>query len=303
MKELIKIVAIATFVLLVAVIVVPPVMASTSGIRVTVRDINRNPIPSALVQFVRSTNPPSIVVDTYRADMDGVAMFPSALAGTYGINVTHPDFASDSATSHQIIRNAQSESQFVTITMLQPAYPFLSLNWAPILEDMGTTAAPTYRISSVYGWREWANNPLNLHHGIDIVRINQPSLGRRVNTPFSGTVAHVYTLATGSAGLGIVLQSFVPALNSNIFVRHLHLQSLPARENGTLLNANNTVTHGEQVGRLGATGPLGTTTHLHTDVHRDANPTHGGIWASTIDPRAFFLPGFVAPWDRMNIRN
>jgi murein DD-endopeptidase MepM/ murein hydrolase activator NlpD len=301
MKKLIRIVSIiATLVLLVAVTVVPSASANTLGIRVTVRDSNRNPIPSALVQFVRSMSPASQEVCTYRSDMMGVAMFPNASAGTYGINVTHPDFASTSGTSLQITLGV-NELRQVTITMAQPNYPFLRLNWAPILENMGTISNPTYRISSVYGWREWANNPLHLHHGIDIIASAGQSLGRVVNTPFAGEVVHVYT-NTGSAGFGIVIRYFEFSLQSDFYVRHLHLQALPARANGTLLNANNVVTRGEQVGRLGATGSGGGA-HLHIDVHRDANPRNGAIWASTIDPRAFFVHGFVAPWLGMNILN
>jgi hypothetical protein len=102
MKKLIEISAIiGTLVLLVAVTAAPSASANTPGIRVTVRDSNRDPIPNALVQFVLSTNPASEVVNTFRADMMGVAMYANAPAGTYGINVTHPDFASTSVTSLQ----------------------------------------------------------------------------------------------------------------------------------------------------------------------------------------------------------
>jgi murein DD-endopeptidase MepM/ murein hydrolase activator NlpD len=299
MKKLIEIIAIiGALVLLVAVIAVPSASANTPGISVTVLNSNGNPIPGALVQFLRSTNPASGVVHTFRTDTTGVALFANAPIGTYGINVTHPDFASTPATSLQITRTA-NVLQSATITM---APHFRGLNWAPILADMGTISNPTYRVSSVYGWREWANNPLHRHVGIDIVARVGDTLGRVVNTPFAGTVEHVYTNPNGSAGFGIVLRYYDEGLRSNFFVRHLHLQALPARANGTLLNANNSVARGEQVGRIGATPP-GTSAHLHMDVHRDANPTSGGIWASTIDPRAFFAPGFIAPWPGLNIQN
>ena len=302
MKKLIRIIAsIAALVLLVGVIVVPSASANTLGIRVTVRDSNRDPIPNAFVQFVRSTNPASGVVHTFRADMMGVAMFPTAPTGTYGINVTHPDFASTAVTSQQVILGA-NELRQATITMAQHNSPLLSLYWAPILENMGTTSNPTYRISSVYGWREWASNPLHLHPGIDIVARVGHTAGRSVHTPFSGTVTYVYTDPNRSAGYGIVIRDFNFSLQSTFFVRYLHLQSLPARADGTPLNANNSITRGEQVGRLGATPP-GTPAHLHMDVHRDADPWRGGIWASTIDPRAFFVHGFVAPWLGLNIQN
>jgi len=302
MKKLVRVVVIiASLVLLVSVTAAPSASASTPGIRVTVRDINREPIPNALVQFVRKTTPPTGPVHTYRADMMGIAMFPNAPVGEYGINVTHPDFTSTAATSLHITLGV-NELRLATITMAQHNSPLLALNWAPILENMGTTSNPTYRVSSVYGWREWAGNPLHLHSGIDIVARDGLSIGRVVNTPFSGAVRHVYTNPNGSAGFGIIIRYYDVNLQSEFFVRHLHLQALPARANGTLLSAGNSVTRGEQVGRLGDTPP-GTNAHLHTDVHRNADPTTGGIWASTIDPRAFFVHGFIAPWPGLNIQN
>ncbi len=302
MKKLIRIIAaIASFVLLVAV-AVPSASAITRGIEVTVRNGQGHAIPNALVQFLRSTNPAGGQVHTFRTDIRGVAMFLNATAGTYGINVTHPDFASTHATSHQItLGTGVNEVQRVTTVMNQPH--FRSLNWAPILANMGTPANPAYRISSVYGWREWAGNPMHRHLGIDIVSNVYPSVGRGVNTPFSGTVVQVFTNPNGSAGFGITLRYHDPSVQSDFYVRHFHLQSLPARADGTQLVVSNQVTRGEQVGRLGATPP-GTSAHLHTDVHRNHDLRRlGSSWAHTIDPRAFFAPGFVEPWRGLNIRN
>jgi len=201
-----------------------------------------------------------------------------------------------------VARNEAGSVCQTSLTLTQHNSPLLSLNWAPILENMGTTLNPTYQISSVYGWREGASNPLHLHPGIDIVARVGHTEGRSVHTPFLGTVRHVYTNPNGSAGYGIVVRYRDANLPSDFFVRYLHLQSLPARADGTPLNANISITRGEQVGRVGATPP-GMSAHLHMDVHRDADPTIGVIWGSSIDPRAFFVHGFVAPWPGLSIQN
>ena len=279
----------------------PP--AAQQGINVTVRDSGGDPISGALVQFLRSTNPPSGPVHTFRTNISGVAVFPNAPAGQYGINVTHPDLASTSTTSLEINRTSISQVQSATITMSQPASTFRIIDWAPILENMGTIN-PTYRLSSVYGYREWApSTSMHIHGGIDIVHIVGPSAGRIVNTAFSGTVEHVYTSPTGSAGYGIVIRYYDHNFQSDFFARYLHLQSLPARANGTLLNTGNSVARAEQIGRVGDTGAPGSP-HLHMDVHKGSvPPINGGIWASSIDPRAFYANGFVAPWPGLNIQN
>lgn len=35
---------------------------------------------------------------------------------------------------------------------------------------------------------------------------------------------------------------------------------------------------------------------------RNFNPTDGGSFAQSVDPRSFYAEGFVAPWPDLNIR-
>ena len=270
------------------------------GITVTVRNANNQPISGAVVQFVRSTSPAEGPVTSFRTGSNGTVFFANALPGTYGINVTHPNYASTSATTRRITRAAANQAQNESFTMGESSAALRNLGWRPILEDMRTPANPRYRISSVYGYREWTGNPLNIHVGIDIVEnVAGGGLGRRVHSAFAGTVAHVYTNRYGSAGYGIVIR--YTHNGTAWYVRYLHLRNLPARANGTRLHAGNTVSAGEQIGFLGNTPP-GTGAHLHIDVHRNFDPRNGGNFSRSIDPRAFFADGFVSPWPQLNIR-
>ena len=275
-----------------------------TGINVTVTNSLGRPISNALVQFVNNAG----TVISYRTNASGMALFPNAPVQTYGINVTHPNFASTSATSMRLSRTNATHVQSVTIVMTEASSGFRSLGWglgwgpgwAHVLEGMGTVANPTYRISSVYGYRAWGGRALHAHNGVDIVMHTGVSEGRRVNSPFEGTVVHIYR-NTGAAGYGIVLSYFDYDSGTEYFVRFLHLQHHPRRLNNTNLAAGNTVTAGEHVGRLGNTGDS-SGAHLHMDVHRNFDPTVTGNFSRSVDPRVFFADGLIRQWNGLNIQ-
>lgn len=216
------------------------------------------------------------------------------------INVTHASYASNSATSSSsaFTRSSTTSAQSYTFKMSESASTFRNLGWLNILESMGTTSSPNYRISSVYGWR-YLSGEWDEHYGLDIVSHSGVSSGKKVYSAFAGTVTYVYSNSNGSGGYGIIIE--YTANKVKYYTRYLHLRDLPARANGTKLGKGNTVSKGEQVGFLGGTG--GVDPHLHFDVHRGYDPTPGGSFVDTIDPRAFYADGFIRPWNDLNIQN
>ena len=266
------------------------------GITVSVTNAAGQPIAGALVQFVRNT---SDTVTSFRTNSNGVAVFPNAHPrahqGTYGINVTHPNFASTYHTSRRdVVRTSGALN--VPITMSEPTSTFRNLGWSPILEGIGTLP---YEISSVYGFRFYGN--FHSHAGIDIVeRVGNLGLGRRVYSAFAGEVTHI-NLSSSSAGNGIHIAYNDPVTGTRFYARYLHLQHPPARADGSLLTMGAQVQAGEQIGFLGDTPP-GTAAHKHIDVHRNFNPSGGQSFLNSIDPRAFFSEGFVGSWNGLNIQ-
>ena len=289
------------------------------GIKVTVVDGAGQPIQGALVQFALCVNYfyrhferpfPRLYSRSYRTNASGIATFPNAYTGYWGINVTHRDFVSTYNTSTTIRRTGATSIQNVSITMHEPASTFRSLGWGPLMADMGTAASPTSRVSSVYGWRSWGSTRLSFHNGIDLVAITGINEGRRKNNPFpvDGYVVFVYDNIPG-AGNGIVIRYHDYSIRTDFYVRHLHLQHLPARarpdgssghlDPSLLLRGGDWVYAGEHVGRMGGTaGPDNNIdVHLHTDVHRGGR---GPNRPRSIDPRAFYEYGFTNPWPDIN---
>jgi len=301
----------------------PPPAGPQAGITVTVRDGNGRPIQGALVQFLRSTTPAEGVNRWVMTNASGQAIFANAPAGRYGINVTHPDFASTTQTITPYVfirgadgvyrrrpnfyRDSSDQEQSVEFTMRYPSRQFRNLNWAPMLKDMGTSANPTYRISSVFGWREWAGNTINFHDGVDIVPNAYPILGRELLAPFDGEVVYIYSNLwgwAGGAGLGILMRYENEHSRSVFYVRYLHMQYIRAIGSHTELQLHETLRRGDSVGFLGDTpwrrrddGTIQTSApHHHVDVHMHTNPRARRLWANAIDPRVFYANDAFRPW-------
>jgi len=307
-----------------ATVVAPPTPPPPSaGITVTVVDGSGRPIQGATVQFLRRTHPAAGANRFHLTNANGVAFFPNAAAGRYGINVTHPDFASTSHTSTpytfvtednvrrrvpDFYRHRADQIQTVSFTMSERSSTFRNLNWGPMLYSSGSPTNRTLRISSVYGWREWANNPINIHNGVDIVAMTGDNWGRPLLAPFDGLVVSIFEGRWGSSsggGLGLTMQYRCSRSRDHFYVRYFHMQNYPVRANDTRLRVNDRVSRGEHVGRMGDTpwwtGSDGLThrtpVHLHVDVHRNYHATSTSVWRHTIDPNAFFAPGQFQPWN------
>jgi Peptidase family M23 len=101
-----------------------------------------------------------------------------------------------------------------------------------------------------------------------------------------------FTGATGTpilaAGAGVVYEAGGAALGDNGYyiiidhdgdrnlatgfqTRYLHLQSLPARKNGTLLKNGDVIATGDQIGKMGNSGAYTTGTHLHMGIRYKNN--------------------------------
>ena len=274
------------------------------GITVTVKNASGNALSGAVVQFRRPNAPDT---RSYRTNANGIAVYPNAPAATYGINVTHANYAATSSTSSSstFTRSSSTAAQSYTFTMSEPASTFRNLNWAHMLESMGTASSPNYELSSVYGWRYY-NGGWEGHQGIDIVHRTQSSTGKKLYAAFDGEVVGVYSGGTG--GIGIVIQYKPPGSSTDYYVRYLHMRDLPAKADGTKLSSlspNNKVKRGEQIGYLGYSGLNSYyDAHLHFDIHRNYNPyVRGSSFAYTIDPRAFYTDGLIAPWPDLRIQN
>jgi uncharacterized repeat protein (TIGR02543 family) len=277
--------------------------ADTLGVHVTVSDSAGRPISNALVQFVRYANNDGHRI-TFRTNASGIAIYPNAPAATWGINVTHPDYASTSATSRQLTRSNTTQIQREDFTMGESASTFRNLGWAHFLHGMGTPANPGFELSSVYGYRAYAGRSLHIHAGIDLIAIPPAvTLGRVVTSPFAGRVEQVFP-NSGPAGFGITISYNSPTAD-RYYIRLLHLQQLPARADGTLLAVGDYVNAGAEVGRLGGTmgpgNPL--SIHKHFDVHRNFSPVgNTGSFSNTVDPRAFYSAGLMRQWSDLNVQ-
>ena len=285
----------------------PPAQA---GINVTVVDGNGRPIQGALVQFlVREATLPQGVNNrntTFTTNASGIAVFPNIGAGTYGINVTHRNFASTSATSREIHRTSGNQTQNETFIMSESSTTFRNFGWRPVLADMGTPANPNIRISSVYGWRRFYNNGIvwQRHEGIDLAAINGVNAGRRIYSAFTGEVVQVFTDPSRGAGYGVNVRFRDDRTDTYFFLRYMHMQSHSrVTRNGVIQDVayGMTINAGEHIGYLGNTGNS-TGPHLHIDVHRHNARTFTSGWAHTIDPRAFFAYGFAEPWRYLNVQ-
>ena len=271
------------------------------GISVRVTNLDGQPVVGGLVQFVSSFGS----TRTYRTNSDGIAFYPSAPVDTYGINFTHRDWASTSSTSRSLTRSSTNvnQVQHVTFTPTTSASTFRNLGWSPILESMGTTSSPAYQVSSVYGWRSFWDQKgrrwrFEEHPGIDIVSIiSGSSEGKRLYSPFSGTVERIYEDPNQGNGYGIVIRYMTGA--TTYYVRYLHMQSQPIKANNDFWEAGNSVNAGDLVGHLGNTGNS-TGPHLHMDVHRDYNPVTTHSFSNSIDP--FYADGFIRQWWELNIQ-
>ncbi|MCL1874303.1 MAG: peptidoglycan DD-metalloendopeptidase family protein, partial [Clostridiales bacterium] len=112
--------------------------------------------------------------------------------------------------------------------------------------------------SSSYGWRDKTSR--EFHTGLDINR-DGGSGNPIIKNASAGTV---YTVAYNGSGYGnyIIITHSSPA---NLKSLYAHLSEAPQRANGTLLTSGNTVTRGEQIGKMGTTGNSNGI-HLHFEV-------------------------------------
>ena len=271
-----------------------PLPDPTAGITVTVYSPAGLPLQGALVQFVECiSNGRGERSYGYITDANGRAFFPNAPSGDYGINVTHRDFISThDSTSRRINRSGANQIQTESFTMTRRASDFRRMDWGPVLEDMRTPTNPRYRITSVYGYRSWANRSLRFHSGIDINEpVDNRGEGRILLSPFNGRV--VQESFDASRGNFIVLEYEDDISGTFFYVRYLHMQRR------SHLNGGNTVNTGMPVGFLGNTGDSGAA-HLHLDVHHGASAnTHD---SNSIDPRAFFPENFATPFNGITMR-
>jgi len=280
------------------------------GITVTVVDAGGRPVQGALVQFVHG-----VVNWSYDyTNANGIAFLPDAVTGRWGVNVTHPNFASTAQTSTPYIRDANrrripnfyrtsvNQVQSKSFVMSEPISYFRNLGWVNVLPDMHIQ--DNHRVSSAYGFRR--RNGATWHMGIDLVGRTENNIttqGRRVLSAFHGTVEQVWN-DSDYAGYAIVVRRNDRDSRHFFYARYTHLQLRPSREDEhgvrtDLLVRNNVLDPGEVLGRIGNTGESDGY-HLHLEVFRSDR----GEWsylsmrnvAHSIDPRAFFAPDFARPW-------
>ena len=275
------------------------------GIAVTVRNRFGHPIEGALVHFLRGTNPWAGVETYIETCHNGIAFFANAPTGRYGVMVSHDDFITTSETIRDFRHDNANQVNHEPFVMREYSSTFRNLNWAHMLANVGTVANPTYRVSSIYGYREWSARAFSRHSGIDIVAIDGNSLGRRLNAPFTGEVVTIFEQQVGGPagrGHGITMLRKCDDTLTYFYVSYYHMQHVPAFEEG------DSVTREQQVGAVGGTpyetftrtdGTSGTrprAIHLHVEVHRNFDHGHGPFsWEHLMDPRAFWTPNIFRP--------
>jgi len=290
------------------------------GITITVSDAGGRPVPGALVHFLRGTIPVLGVETFFETRADGTVFFANAPAGTnYAVMVTHDDFVTTHETIHRFSRNSANQVQQFDFVFVEQSSTFRNIGdfthigiygWADIFNNMGTVANPNYRISSIYGYREFRNQDgtyraFSRHNGVDIIDVRGGSytLGRRLNAPFHGRVVTVFNQQVGPAtgrGHGLTMHYYDEDLRTDFYVSFYHMQYTPRRANGQLLNVGDNVPRGSHVGTVGGT-PFVTTTqsravHLHVEVHRNFDHGTSSVsWEHLMDPRAFWTPQIFRP--------
>lgn len=89
----------------------------------------------------------------------------------------------------------------------------------------------------------------------------------RILAPASGVVTTAGGTTDGANGYHIVIDHDGDgSVNTGFQTRYLHLKSLPAKKNGTLLKVGDKVNVGDQIGIMGNTGKYTTGRHLHFGV-------------------------------------
>jgi len=276
------------------------------GITVVVRDSLGQPIENAIVHFVRDHNTRSEFFA--RTNQYGIAIFANAPNTTWGINITHADWASTYHTSRRITRSAANPIQREYFTMSVPRAPLLALGWVPVLEGMPGTSSErtfTYQNNSIYMFRRASlQSGGNTHAGIDLVVNASPGTIRNheIYSAFTGYVIRVYTSTTaGTQGRGVAIRYHDEATREWYLASYFHMLNAPVVRLGQRVEA------GAHIGNVGDTGSPGNF-HLHLDIHRSSvppadpyadppvnPPTMLRNRENTIDPRAFFSFGFVVP--------
>ena len=291
------------------------VSSQAQGIAVHVVDSAGRALQGAHVQFVHGT-----VNWTFAyTDANGMAFLPRAATGRWGVNVTHPNFASAAHTVTPYTRSGSSrvpnftrdrvdQVQSISFTMRYPIADFRRLGWGNVLPDMDVR--DNHRVQSVYGYRR--RSGVTFHLGIDLVgrwQRNIPTLGREVLSAFEGRVEQVWE-NVDYAGYAIVVQFFDEDNDVYFYARYTHLRFHPATEDDegrrTDLHGGETLLKGHVLGRMGSTG-ASDGPHLHLEVFR----SHSDRWhyatmrnvTHSIDPRAFFAPDFARPWHYPNGAN
>jgi len=106
-------------------------------------------------------------------------------------------------------------------------------------------------------------------------------------------------------GFGATVRYFDPISEYYFFIRYMHMEDFTAvTRHGVRTDLNTTMTLNirEHFGYMGNTGDS-TGRHLHLDVHRQRDGERlSPSLATQIDPRAFFVPDFVARWRYLNIQ-
>lgn len=137
----------------------------------------------------------------------------------------------------------------------------------------------------------------DVHMGIDI--IDPSGSGRIVGTPVLAVarsrVSAITTTPSSHQGFHISIESNLtdPATGQPLVFYYMHLQALPARENGQLLSINDEVSHGEIIGRVGTTGTTSGSGHLHFEVSNSGQswgPGTGWTRATRRINPIFFYP-------------
>ena len=143
-------------------------------------------------------------------------------------------------------------------------------NWAwPVPSSTNNSCCYGFRAA---GW----------HDGADISGASQTP----ITSTCAGTVERV-DYEDDTYGHYILITSNDNAYNSatKLRVRYSHLFEVPKRANGNELSAGNSVTRGEQIGKMGSTGSS-TGTHLDLKVHISGNLLSDG---TTTNPYQFFF--------------
>jgi len=286
--------------------VIEPPPPPNAGITVTVLDPNGWPVVGALVHIMRESNPNAPVNQRERLEVanrtnnNGVAFFTNTeigSVGTYGINVTHPEFVSTGATSTpassnndnrpNFVRSNASRADEIEFSFAERSQPLRNFGWWNVLQDMHTLP---YQTNSIFGWREDTPFPHNFdwHNGIDF---NLPTRGairdHRIYSAFRGYVTGV-SLNTTGMGYAVTMRFEDRDNRVNYYMRYMHMIGTP------LVSSDVYLRHRTHIGNVGNTGnSFGY--HLHLDVHRVPSGVRfgGSNRAQQIDPRAFFPPGFV----------